>query len=107
MPLSRREITARLRTMPGWEYDDEELSRDFKFGSFKEAMFFANAVAGIAEMANHHPEIDINYDKVEIDLTTHSEGGVTEKDFAAAVRIDEVARALAGRAAPTSTGVKK
>ena len=82
MPLKTQEIRSRLRTMPGWEYNGNELSRDFTFGSFKEAMFFANAVAGIAEMANHHPEIDINYTKVEIDLVTHSEGGVTEKDIA-------------------------
>lgn len=108
MLLTKTDIKTRLRRMPGWEFDGKELSRDFKFASFKEAMFFANAVAGIAEAANHHPEIDINYDRVEIDLTTHSEGGVTEKDFALAARVDEAAAVLGSRGgtaakkAPTS-----
>lgn len=94
MRLSESEIESRLQDLPGWDGDDEELERAYSFADFKEAMFFVNAVAGVAEAMNHHPEIEISYNEVEIELTTHSEGGVTEKDFELAVRIEQIANAL-------------
>ena len=96
MKLSKDEIKARLKDMKGWQLDGGELEKDYKFKDFKESMLFVNAVARAAEAMNHHPEIDIKYNHVEIALTTHSEGGVTEKDFALAAQIDNVAAGHAG-----------
>lgn len=91
MKLTKDEIKARLKAMQGWKLEDDEIEKDYKFKDFKASMLFVNAVARAAEAMNHHPEIDINYNKVEITLSTHSEGGITEKDFALAAQIDSVA----------------
>jgi 4a-hydroxytetrahydrobiopterin dehydratase len=88
--LSKDEVKARIADFPGWKRDDDEIEKEYKFADFKEAMAFVNRVADLAETANHHPEIEINYNRVEISLSTHSEGGVTEKDFALAAQIDGV-----------------
>jgi 4a-hydroxytetrahydrobiopterin dehydratase len=93
MPLGKDEINQRLKTMPGWKGDGKEIEKDFKFADFKQAMAFVNRVADASEAMNHHPEIEINYNKVEIGLSTHSEGGVTQKDFDLAAKIDEAATA--------------
>jgi 4a-hydroxytetrahydrobiopterin dehydratase len=89
-PLSKDEVNARLADLQGWKRDDDEIEKEYKFADFKEAMAFVNQVADLAEAANHHPEIEINYNRVEIALSTHSEGGITEKDFALAAEIDGV-----------------
>ena len=75
--------------MAGWNQDGEELVKDFELKDFAGAMAFVNAVAGLAEEANHHPDILIHgWNKVRLTLSTHSEGKVTEKDHALAERID-------------------
>ncbi len=71
-----------------WEKKGEELHKTFSFPNFIEAIGFVNKVALEAETMNHHPNIDIRYNKVHIVLTTHSEGKVTEKDMNLAERID-------------------
>ncbi len=96
MALAKEEIKARLSAMDGWKLDDGEIEKTYKFGDFKQAMLFVNAVARAAEAMNHHPDIEIKYNRVEITLSTHSEGGVTEKDFALAAQIDNMAAGAAG-----------
>jgi 4a-hydroxytetrahydrobiopterin dehydratase len=91
MPLSKDEIKTRLADLPGWKLDDDEIQRTFKFASFRDAIAFVNRVADAAEAADHHPEIEIEYDKVKLELSTHSEGGVTEKDFALAAQVSAFA----------------
>jgi 4a-hydroxytetrahydrobiopterin dehydratase len=91
MRLSKSEIQERLRTLNGWKLDDDEIEKEFKFADFKEAMAFVNLVAEAAETANHHPDIEISYNKVEMSLSTHSEGGVTEKDLDLAAKIETAA----------------
>lgn len=91
MRLSKSEVQERLRTLNGWKLDDDEIEKEFKFADFKEAMAFVNLVAEAAETANHHPDIEISYNKVEMTLSTHSEGGVTEKDFDLAAKIETAA----------------
>ena len=76
-----------MESVPGWENNGEEISRTYKFKDFAEAMTFVNKVAGLAEAADHHPDIDIRWNKVKLTLTTHSAGGLTEKDFALARQI--------------------
>jgi 4a-hydroxytetrahydrobiopterin dehydratase len=78
--------------MGGWNEQDGELVRDFQFKDFKEAMAFVNEVAGLAEEANHHPDILVHgWNKVRLSLSTHSEGRITDNDHQLAARIDEVA----------------
>jgi 4a-hydroxytetrahydrobiopterin dehydratase len=89
--LSSDEAEARLQQLPGWRRDGDGIEKRFQFASFADSMAFVNRVAGLAESADHHPDISIQYDRVQLALSTHSEGGVTEKDFALARQIDGVA----------------
>ena len=81
-----------LTTLPGWTSHDEIISRTFTFKDFSAALKFVNAVADIAERANHHPDVDIRWNKVTLALTTHDVGGLTEKDFALARECNEEGR---------------
>ena len=76
-----------METVLGWENNGKEITRLYKFKDFAEAMAFVNKVAGLAEAADHHPDIDIRYNKVRLMLSTHSAGGLTEKDFSLARQI--------------------
>lgn len=91
--LSKDEVKARVKGMQGWELDDDELEKKFKFDDFAGSMAFVNRVAELAEAADHHPDITIKYNRVKLTLSTHSEGGITEKDFALAGEIDGAAPA--------------
>jgi len=86
--LSKDEIKARLKSLDGWKLDDGELEKKYQFAGFEESMAFVNRVAALATAADHHPDISIKYDRVKLTLSTHSEGGVTEKDFALIGQID-------------------
>ena len=86
--LSAADLADRLVRCPAWELDGKEIGRTFEFESFPEAIDFVNEVAGIAEDAGHHPDIDIRYLRVSLRLTTHSRGALTWKDFELARRID-------------------
>jgi 4a-hydroxytetrahydrobiopterin dehydratase len=76
---------------PQWQRNGEVISRTFQFKDFPAAMEFVNAVAQVAEQFQHHPDIDIRWNKVTLALTTHDAGGLTEKDFALARRCDALA----------------
>jgi len=73
-----------------WRRDGDELVKVVKRSGFAGALAFVNDVGGLAEAANHHPDIDIRWDTVTLRLTTHSAGGLTEKDLALAAQIDEL-----------------
>lgn len=89
MRLDKREIQERLRSLSGWKLDDgDEIERTFEFPDFQQAMAFVNRVAEAAEAADHHPDISIKYNRVKLGLSTHSEGGLTAKDFDLAAQID-------------------
>ncbi|HEY6016697.1 MAG TPA: 4a-hydroxytetrahydrobiopterin dehydratase [Gaiellaceae bacterium] len=64
----------------GWQERDEALEREFEFPSFPEAIAFVNRVAELAEAENHHPDIAISYRRVTLRWTTHSAGGITDRD---------------------------
>ncbi len=90
--LDDSEIRARLEGLEGWTLSGETLERDWKLDDFAAAIAFVNRVAELAEQANHHPDILIHgWNKVRLTLSTHSEGGLTESDFALAARIDGLA----------------
>lgn len=88
MTLSDDEIQQRLRGS-AWERDGNAIAREWKLSDFAEAIAFVGRVAELAEEANHHPDILVHgWNKVRLELSTHSEGGLTDADFALAERID-------------------
>jgi 4a-hydroxytetrahydrobiopterin dehydratase len=88
--LTDEERSAFLTEHPDWEISGETLHRTFTFTDFVEAMGFVTRMAIIAEKANHHPDIDIRWNRVSIALSSHDEGGMTEKDTALALRIEKL-----------------
>ncbi len=88
--LNPVEIAKALKTVPEWRRARGMIRRHFEFRDFAQAMKFVNAVADAAEKADHHPDIDIRWNKVMLHLVTHSAGGLTEKDFALARIIDQL-----------------
>lgn len=86
--LSEAEVEAALRGAPDWRIDNGELVRTFAFRNFVEAVDFVNRVTEIAEEANHHPDVDIRWNKVTLRLCTHSKGGLTSADFELAGRLE-------------------
>ncbi len=88
--LSAEEIGAGLVNAPEWQQTGNEIYRSFTLPSFPAALLFAAAVGHLAERADHHPDILIQYTKVTLKLSTHSAGGLTEKDFGLAREIDMI-----------------
>ncbi len=88
-PFSKAQAQKYLRKLKkGWKIIDKRLEKEFKFKNFVQSMGFANQVALVAQAEDHHPEIEISYSKVEIELWTHASGGLTENDFILASKID-------------------
>lgn len=89
--LSPEQIALNLSKIPGWTVDDSgSIVRRIRFSHFREALEFVNQVGRFAEDANHHPDIDIRYDRVVLRLFTHDRGGLTGKDFALAQKINQI-----------------
>ena len=89
--LKRNELTAGLKSAKGWKREGKGISKTFVFEDFVAAMGFVQTVAFLAEKMNHHPDVDIRWKKVTLILSTHSEGGITEKDLRLARQINGVA----------------
>jgi 4a-hydroxytetrahydrobiopterin dehydratase len=85
------QVTERLASLQGWSREADEIVKTFELPSFPEAIQFVNRVAELAEAADHHPDLDIRYRKVRVALSTHSEGGITDKDFTLAGQIEATA----------------
>lgn len=81
-------IKGRLARLKGWKLTGNAIRKQFAFKDFKEAMFFVNTVAGLAERAGHHPDIAVTYNRVALTLSTHDAGGLTRKDFDLARQIE-------------------
>ena len=86
--LNATDLASALERLPGWTAANNEIGKTFIFGNFVEAIAFVNRVADLAEAAGHHPDLDIRYNRVRIALTTHDDGGVTDKDAALAREIE-------------------
>ena len=89
--LSDDEISERLEDLDGWERDNDAIRKAFENGDFKGSVGFVNRITPEAEGMNHHPDLEISWATVTVRISTHSEGGLTENDFALAARIDSVA----------------
>ena len=92
--LTTKEINLHLKTVPDWSKRAKTICRTFKFDEFMTGIAFVRRIAKQAQKLNHHPNIDIRFDKVKLTLTTHDEGGITEKDFSLARQCDEVCSRL-------------
>jgi len=88
--LTAEQIRLHLKAIPDWSKRVQTIGRTFKFEEFTMSIDFGRQIAKQALKMNHHPDIDIRYDKVTLVLTTHDEGGITEKDFLLARKCDEV-----------------
>jgi 4a-hydroxytetrahydrobiopterin dehydratase len=89
--LSGSDAQQRVKRLNGWTLEGDAIRKQFTFANFVEAIAFVNRLAPQAEAADHHPDILINYKRVTLTYSTHSEGGLTEKDFAGAADADRLA----------------
>lgn len=85
--MSVEQIKQELAKLKGWDLNEGQIVKLYKFKDFVESMRFVNKVAELAEAADHHPDILIRWNKVILTLSTHSAGGLTEKDFSLALQI--------------------
>ena len=85
------EVAVFIESHPAWSWADRSISRTYEFTNFEQAMGFVTRVALVAEKANHHPDIDIRWNKIRLVLSTHSVGGLTEKDLDLANKVDTLA----------------
>ena len=95
MPTKERtynetEIGERLKELPGWYLEDGWIRRVFKTDGWPTTLMLVNAIGYIAEAAYHHPDLSVTWARVTVKLSTHSAGGITDKDFALARRFDEI-----------------
>jgi 4a-hydroxytetrahydrobiopterin dehydratase len=88
--LTSKEINLRMKRRPDWSKRAKTIFRTFKFEDFLHSLDFVKLVAKKAQKLNHHPDIDIRYDKVKLTLTTHDAGGLSEKDFTLAEQCDVI-----------------
>lgn len=86
--LSSTEAQRRLGNLDGWRLDGHTIVKQYTFSGFPEAVAFVSRLVPGAEAADHHPDIAINYKRVTLTFSTHSEGGLTDKDFAGAAAAD-------------------
>ena len=89
--LTDSDIAQHLASLAGWSRADRAIRKEYTFEDFPEAVLFVSALVPAAEAADHHPDIEIHYKRVILTYSTHSEGGVTEKDIEGASAADDVA----------------
>jgi len=86
--LTSSQIKTALASVPDWKKKGAAITRTYQFKDFPAAIKFVNSLARLAEKANHHPDIDIRWNKVTLMLSTHDAGGLTRKDFSLAKQFD-------------------
>src|SRR5262245_19095538 len=91
--LSAWEVEQRVKGLSGWRLEGNQISKQITFAGFPEAVRFVDSLVPEAETADHHPDIQINYKRVTLTYSTHSEGGLTDKAFAGAAMADRAAHA--------------
>jgi 4a-hydroxytetrahydrobiopterin dehydratase len=88
--LNGEQIEVNLKQVPGWEYKEHHLKKTYKLDDFKASLRFVNQVGDLAENADHHPDILIQYNNVTLSLRSHDEDGITGKDFSLAEEIEKL-----------------
>jgi 4a-hydroxytetrahydrobiopterin dehydratase len=90
--LNSQQVSELLNSLDGWGLKGKEIARTFSFTDFYETMAFVNAVAYIANREDHHPDMEVGYNKCTVRFSTHSVGGLSENDFICAARVDTLLR---------------
>ena len=91
--LNGKSVQEWLETHPGWSRKSNMLVKEYRLLSFRDSIIFVNRIAGLADAADHHPDIDIRFDRVLIALSTHSAGGITAMDLTLAEALDHATSA--------------
>jgi 4a-hydroxytetrahydrobiopterin dehydratase len=86
--LSETDVRDRLKALSGWALKGDAIEKTYSFADFAKSMELVNRVAALAEEANHHPDIFVQYNRVTLTLTSHDSGGLTARDFRLAEQID-------------------
>jgi 4a-hydroxytetrahydrobiopterin dehydratase len=86
--MSGDEVSAGLKQLNGWSSEGNSIAKTFSFKNYYETMAFVNAVAWIAHRADHHPDLEVGYSKCKVKYSTHSVGGVSDKDVEAAREVE-------------------
>jgi 4a-hydroxytetrahydrobiopterin dehydratase len=95
--ITSDEAAVRLQNLPGWSLAGDAITRQFTFAGFPEAVAFIVRLGFAAEAADHHPDLLVNYKRVTVTYSTHSEGGLTDKDFDGAKGATTVAMEMGAR----------
>jgi 4a-hydroxytetrahydrobiopterin dehydratase len=95
--ITAEDARQRLQALPGWALEGDTIRRQFTFAGFPEAVAFLVRLGFAAEAADHHPDLLVNYKRVTVAYSTHSEGGLTDKDFAGAREATTFAGAMGGK----------
>ncbi len=90
--LDRQQVAEQMQRLPEWTLQGDQIERLLTFENFVDAMIFVNRLAEVAEELGHHPEIRIVYNRVNLTLSTHDAGGLTQMDFQLAQRIDSMTK---------------
>lgn len=91
--LAPDDVARRLQSLPGWELAGGEIRKTYKFTNYYETMAFVNAIAYIAHKADHHPDLEVGYNKCTVRYSTHDVGGLSDADFVGAGKVE----ALSGK----------
>lgn len=91
-PLTSEQIKGRLGTLPGWEEKEKGIEKTYKFKNYYETIAFLNATAQISHVEDHHPDLEVGYNRLKVRYTTHDAGGVTEKDVECAGKVERLPR---------------
>jgi 4a-hydroxytetrahydrobiopterin dehydratase len=89
-PILPEELAAALALLPGWQVGGQALSKRFRFQTYREAIAFVNAVAWVAERADHHPELEVGFAVVTVRYSTHSAAAITRNDLIGAARVESL-----------------
>jgi 4a-hydroxytetrahydrobiopterin dehydratase len=89
--LTDDDVQRGLATLAGWQREGDTITKEFQFDGFGDAIAFVVGLAFKAEKADHHPDLDVRYNRVRVTLSTHSDGGITAKDLALAAEAEGVA----------------
>ncbi|MHB0873674.1 MAG: 4a-hydroxytetrahydrobiopterin dehydratase [Acidithiobacillus ferrooxidans] len=87
-PLDAEQVGLLLRSLPQWQVAGQAIRREFRFKNFYETMAFVNAVAWISHREDHHPDLELGYNRCVVHYSTHAIGGLSENDFICAARVD-------------------
>jgi 4a-hydroxytetrahydrobiopterin dehydratase len=91
-PLDAARVRGALAELPGWELSGDEIGKTYSFENYYETMAFVNATAWVSHRENHHPDLEVGYNKCRVRYSTHSIGGISENDLICAARVDALVR---------------